>query len=81
MPASWSERRGKGCAVGSEVAAVGSVGAARVSWPAKQTHPGEEQGFFAQPHVWLAVDSGRLFCVFLWLVCADVVLFHPYEVQ
>lgn len=65
----------------SEVAAVGSVRVARVSWPAKQTHPGEEQGFFAQPHAWLAADSGRPFCVFLWLVRADVVLFHPYEVE
>lgn len=74
ISASWSERRGKVCDEDSEGAAVGSVRVARVSWSAKQTYPGEEQGFFAQPHVWLAADSGRLFRVFLWLVCADVVL-------
>lgn len=52
-----------------------------VQYEGGQSDLGKNGGSLRSLIIWLAADSGRLFCVFLWLVCADVVLFHPYEVQ
>lgn len=49
----------------SEVAAVCSVRVARVSWLAKQTHPGEEHRFFAQSHYLVGCRLGKTVLCFL----------------
>lgn len=44
---------------------VGSVRVARVSWPAKQTHPGEEQGFFCTASCLAGCRLGKTILCFL----------------